>query len=261
MTILSEKVTLKWCGANIKYYTDKGYIFNKLNDEFEVLIKDLHQGSNRYINVKCDYCGVEKSVRYKLYLNNYYLNKDGKYACYRCNPKMFNTLSYKYIKELVENIGKGYELLSKSYYNNNGKLKIKCNKSHIYETTYNSIKQGCKCPKCDIERWLGEKNPNYNSNLTDEEREEKRDLLKTKLWRNSVYKRDLHTCKMCGLVGGKLNAHHLNGYKYFKDERFDINNGVTLCESCHKEFHSTYGYKKNTLNQFIEWIKLKSAYA
>lgn len=58
-----------------------------------------------------------------------------------------------------------------------------------------------------------------------------------KLWRKAVYERDHYTCQACGNRGVKLNAHHIKPYAYYIDARFDIENGITLCESCHKELH------------------------
>jgi 5-methylcytosine-specific restriction endonuclease McrA len=83
----------------------------------------------------------------------------------------------------------------------------------------------------------------------------KRCIVEVTYWRNDVYKRDNYTCQICGLRGGKLNAHHLDGYHWCKERRFDIDNGVTLCKDCHDEFHQTYGRKNNTEEQFNKFVK------
>ena len=101
----------------------------------------------------------------------------------------------------------------------------------------------------------GENNPNYNSNITDEEREKGRFGIGIPQWRNKVYEHDNYTCQCCGdNKGGNLNAHHLNSYDWDKEHRTDLNNGVTLCNKCHKEFHKKYGYGNNTKEQFEEFI-------
>jgi len=57
-------------------------------------------------------------------------------------------------------------------------------------------------------------------------------------WRIGVIRRD----KICQCCGSRKNrqAHHLNCYSYFPDERTDIDNGITLCRSCHTQFHTNF---------------------
>lgn len=56
-------------------------------------------------------------------------------------------------------------------------------------------------------------------------------------WRLSVWERDDFTCNYCGKRGGKIHAHHLIAFAKHQENRFDINNGLTLCLKCHKIFH------------------------
>jgi 5-methylcytosine-specific restriction endonuclease McrA len=73
-------------------------------------------------------------------------------------------------------------------------------------------------------------------------------------WRKSVYERDEYTCQICGDSKGKnLRAHHLNSWDMFQDQRYLIDNGVTLCVVCHKAFHKSYGYGKNNEGQYEQF--------
>lgn len=58
-------------------------------------------------------------------------------------------------------------------------------------------------------------------------------------WRINVYKRDKYTCRICGQIGGKLNAHHKKSYIKYPEIALDINNGITLCKECHKKVHKS----------------------
>lgn len=98
---------------------------------------------------------------------------------------------------------------------------------------------------------VGEAHPNYNPHLTEAERKKQRNVEGYDNWRKAVYERDGYACVYCGdRTGGNLVAHHLNGYHWDEEGRVDIENGVTLCNSCHKGFHAVYGYKENTRDQF-----------
>jgi glutamate synthase domain-containing protein 2 len=63
-----------------------------------------------------------------------------------------------------------------------------------------------------------------------------------KEWRKSVFERDKYTCQHCNKKGCKIHADHIKPFSIFKDLRFDINNGRTLCVECHYKTE-TYGGK------------------
>lgn len=57
-------------------------------------------------------------------------------------------------------------------------------------------------------------------------------------WRVQVFTRDHFTCQKCGDGrGGNLNAHHIKGFAEHPNLQLKINNGITLCKSCHKKEH------------------------
>lgn len=100
----------------------------------------------------------------------------------------------------------------------------------------------------------GENHPKWNSSLTDEERHDKRDTVENYHFRKSVFERDKYSCIICE-SNKNLNAHHISNYYIDIENRYNIDNGVTLCEKCHKKFHKKYGNKSNNLEQLNEFIK------
>ena len=72
--------------------------------------------------------------------------------------------------------------------------------------------------------------------------EKERKSTKCKDWKKSVFERDNYTCVDCGKKGGELNADHIKPFALFKELRFDVNNGRTLCVECHYKT-DTYGGK------------------
>ena len=67
--------------------------------------------------------------------------------------------------------------------------------------------------------------------------EEGRRCAEYKEWRTKVFVRDHYTCAVCGARGVRLNAHHIKSYANSPELRYELSNGVTLCEYCHKEAH------------------------
>ena len=57
-------------------------------------------------------------------------------------------------------------------------------------------------------------------------------------WRKAVFAKDDFTCQVCGdNKGGNLHAHHCKPWATDIDGRYDITNGITLCDVCHISIH------------------------
>lgn len=84
----------------------------------------------------------------------------------------------------------------------------------------------------------GEANPMWNGGVSTEVMKI-RNSIEFKSWRKAVYKRDNYTCQLCGYKGRGLNAHHIKLFSLYPELRFEVSNGITYCEDCHKNggFH------------------------
>lgn len=63
----------------------------------------------------------------------------------------------------------------------------------------------------------------------------KRNNYKYRQWRATVLERD-GKCTTCG-TAENLVAHHIMPFSMYESLRTDVNNGITLCDKCHKALH------------------------
>jgi len=74
-----------------------------------------------------------------------------------------------------------------------------------------------------------------------------------KIWRIQVFRRDGYKCKHCG-TNRNLHGHHIKSWAEHPLYRFDIDNGITLCEVCHGILHKKDFTKRKSRykNQYPE---------
>lgn len=227
---------------NIQRYLEK----NNLN----IKIK-----SNDYINSRAEMkfeCGIHGTF----YMSWTNFGRNGN-ECPKCKGSYI--YSIEEVKEMLSNINPNIEILYEI--KDTGRKRgfmCKCLiDGNEWVSSYTDlIKRQHGCRFCAYRANSGENHYYYNHNKSEEERITRREYTEYYKWREDVYRRDNYTCQCCGYdKGGKLNAHHLNGYSWDIEHRTDINNGITLCRDCHEGFHRIYGYNNNTKEQFEEWIK------
>jgi hypothetical protein len=56
-------------------------------------------------------------------------------------------------------------------------------------------------------------------------------------WRKQVYKRDNYACRTCGSKEN-IHAHHKYGRTRYPQYALCVDNGITLCKTCHKGIHA-----------------------
>lgn len=246
-----------------------------VKDGYENTCKKCRQEQRKkYINT-CITCGSEFRSAYK----------DTKYCkqackpqskrhrievkCARCGKPKFVTPSHKenYKNHYCSNECKNKhykELYSGENHHRFSKKEIQCpncNKLFLLNNYEIETNKNNYCSiKCKDEHrkviYSGVNAPSYNPNKPQEEREIERKYAEYYEWRRKVFERDNYTCKKCGdKTGGNLVAHHILNYNEHKDLRTKLENGITFCDCCHKEFHSIFGYRNNNNFQIEKFLK------
>lgn len=235
------------CHGNFKKTTKqfKNEVFKVVGNGYEVLSE--YKTAKHNVKIKHLICNHVFKVTPDDFLN-------GGNRCPNCAPnKPKDTETFQ--EEVSRITGSKYELIG----DYTGSKEETAYIHHACGTVFNKTPElflsGIRCPKCGLKKRSGENHYRYNFELTKEDRLQ-RDMFsgEIKKWREAIYRRDNFTCKICNQFGCKLNAHHLNSWNTHENERFALSNGITLCEQCHKTFHSIYGYGYNTKKQFKEFV-------
>ena len=96
----------------------------------------------------------------------------------------------------------------------------------------------------------GKRSANWKGGVTPE----RQNIYGSILWKEivkTVFERDEYKCKRCGNTqqkGNGLHAHHVKAWADYPDNRFDLDNLITLCKGCHHWTHS----KKNIEREFLD---------
>lgn len=237
-----------------------------------------HWIDNKATYVEC-LCKCGKPMVIILKSISQYAKKNKLYTCKECGHKRNAEAQFidtEEIKIRCEKVGLAYV---NHYYVKEKRttyVECLCKCDEPLTATLNDILQYGKkdkiysCEKCGRKRTSeklkgmpkeycrGEKNPNYNPDLTDEDRADRRTNLQYKEWQYKVKEKANFTCDICGdNRGGNLESHHLNAHSIYKEKRYDVSNGVCLCKHCHKEFHVGFmhGYDKPCTQQDYEEFK------
>src|ERR1700752_3542517 len=71
-----------------------------------------------------------------------------------------------------------------------------------------------------------------------QERRKSSELARRRSWTKEVKERDNYTCKRCSknnLTGRSCHAHHKKPIQFYPELRFEVSNGETLCNKCHRK--------------------------
>lgn len=80
----------------------------------------------------------------------------------------------------------------------------------------------------------GNKNGNWIEDRSKLKKREQRNDVAYSEWRKNVWLRDKYKCQLGkGDCDGKIEAHHILGWKDYPLLRYEVNNGITLCHAHH----------------------------
>lgn len=225
-------------------YIIKNRMAKEIADDYSINPRTLREwiskfGLNKYGNLKNE---LSKEDLHKMYFVEHMTSEE--------IASKYNTTGNTVIallKEYGYKVPTRSELLNIYYTKKGGIEKVRKTQS----TMENRIKSSCRQRGIAIEDFDG---------FSTTEEHMARNNTYYKEWIRKVFERDNYTCQCCGKRGGNLNAHHLYNFSEYKNLRYDINNGITLCEKCHlinyqNSFHSIYGERNNTPEQMTEYIQ------
>jgi hypothetical protein len=286
--LLTKTVILKWNSKVCKHYINLGYQYTHIGDEFEVKVEDLTNGSTAKVVCKCEYCGNDFDIIWRSYLKlkKKTNNKDccGKKECTTIKAQESVKMLYgvdftrripgvdEKIKQTnIEKYGcenpfgnKEIQNKIKQYYIDNFGVTSNSQIKECRDKYKNTCieKYGCENysqTKMFRESMRGKNNPKWKGDFATTIRDG-RELPEYRDWRKAVFLKDRYTCKCCGARNGngkfvRLEAHHMFNWKDNLALRYDVHNGITLCQNCHIKFHQRYGKRNNTNIQLFWFIK------
>lgn len=225
--------------------------------EFIEKANQIHCG--KYDYSQTEYIGMKRQIQYSCPIHG--LSEQCAYehlhscGCNKCAARRSDTTVFT---EKASKVHDGFYSYEKTkYIKNNQNVRITCPVPHHgdFLQTPNSHLMGRGCPDCHLvrlkKRMTGKNNHMYKDGKRNDRWMERRTSEATK-WAKAI-KRYAEYCDCCGTKlseGMEKHAHHLYSWIDNFDKRYDLNNGVCLCQECHAGFHSEYGEGSNTPTQY-----------
>jgi len=216
--ILEQFIKLEIPASTKPYWESKGYIcdipyivkhktHNRPVYILLINVDDLSPRSGTIVTRICDKCGKIDFIAWGKHPNHN--------LCYKCAHE--KSTNHQHCQECGKDLG---------YWNKNVKL----------------------CRECWRKTNRGENHPSWKPDLDPEKRKLhiNRSTDQYKAWELLVKTRDNYTCKKCGKHDEHIAAHHIFDKVSYPDLIYNLDNGICLCSSCHRKFHSVYTREINS---------------
>ena len=269
--ILDEYINIRLWSKMHKYYQGLGYD-GEYGDFIRVRVSDLPSGSNEKVLAECPVCGVHKHIAYcKIVSRGHTMclgclaikditgmtfgrwvvvsfdKTEKKNAFWNVVCECGNTGSVKY-----DMLARGKSTSCGCYHREATVLSNSGSNNYAWtgpdivkECLFCGNKFGVRPHRNNAKFccWECMMSSMRNPELTDEERIIKRSYPEYRQYIQSVLHRDNYTCQICGSVEN-IEVHHMFSYGYYPKYRIDTEFGLSMCKSCHVDFHSWNGGKK-----------------
>lgn len=244
----------KYCSPRRKItYDDIRKEFEKRN---YILVSDSYTNNKQSLIYICKK-HIDYGEQYITY-GNFFMG----HGCMRCAAE-YKGSQRKNEEEKVLMAFKDRDLIclddiSKVYKNNRSKMRYCCEKhSYIGYTNYFTLSNSkYQCKICALESISGENNYRWSRKTRRIGIDTERNHYLYIKWRKKVLEHDNYECSICESKE-KLEVHHIRSYMSNPELRLKEYNGITLCKKCHCRFHSMFGYKNNTLEQFMKYVVIR----
>jgi hypothetical protein len=205
----------------------------------QIPVSDLSPTSGYKVEVQCPACHAIREVHYRS------VASAGHYYCRACSIK----------KKLRKDLPVGYKnnrltVIAPAEKSGHSLCQCDCGNKKVISNhqIVNGYTKSCGCllkehlSAIRNSSPVGENHWNWQGGIAPE-RTAIMSTANYKQWRTAVFERDNYTCQKCKQVGYILNAHHIEPFHANKQNRLEVSNGITFCNSCHNEYHKIYGRK------------------
>jgi hypothetical protein len=139
-------IIIKYNSLTYEYVKDFIEVVSTSNCKLNTFKED-YKDTNTILEIQCS-CGD----KYKTSFKRFSSKQAPKQQCNKCGAYIRDKskrLNYEQVKHFIEvKSNSGYKLLSKEYIKSSKRLKIQCDKGHIFEMNFNNFQKGKRCPDC-----------------------------------------------------------------------------------------------------------------